>query len=136
MAIGRGSTCRRERKPVSNFDCAPVTLKRAKYAARDTSQGVDRRVIGMDANEYTCPFCYGDDLLDKSCVVVPQFVLCVFTTVGKGFVELLSDPPSDLVGIVDVKCSCCSSAANLLPVGVPDSVAHMGIGRIMNTRCA
>src|SRR5262249_12120861 len=103
-----------------------VASEVAEDAAWDTSQGVDRRIIRVEADEDSLAFRHGPDLADEVGVVVPQFLLAVDASVGQFALVGLLVPVA--LRAREVQSSRLDAPSTPGGTGAPDAVGHVGIG--------
>ncbi len=120
---------------VGHLQGAAVALKAAKETAGDAAQIIDRRVIGMDADVDAGILGYRHHALHKVGIVIPELLLRVAPAVGQRHKPALVDPPA-LLGILQMKGAPLGASAHLFAAGAPNTIGHMGIGRVMDARRA
>ena len=119
---------------VGNLHRLLVALEVAEHTARNAAQGVDRRIVGVDADTHASLLGHRRNLADHVGVVVPQFFFAVDAPVGQlALVDLAGPVPH---GIVDVERARVHAAAPFGPPGRPDAVGHVRVGVVLDARRA
>ena len=120
---------------VGDLHGALVAFEAGKDAAGNAGEFGHRRVVGVNADADIVLFGDRCHLLDEVCVVLPDFVGREPAAVGEWLVKFLVAPDADLVSAGHVKLSG-HRTANLGPSAVPDAVAHVRIGGVVDTGLA
>src|SRR4029079_6724734 len=122
-------------RAVSDLHRPLVALEVAKDASGNAGKHGHRRVVRMDADVSSAPLRYRRNLLDEVRVVLPDLVLAKHPSVGKRARKHLAIPIAARVRAVLVELAR-RRTPNRRPTTGPDTVAHVRIRRIGDTRLA
>ena len=116
---------------VGDFERFFVALEGAEDAAGNAGEHGDGRVIGVDADADIV--FHGDrgDAADEVFVVVPEFGFGVDAAVGEGPLEDLAGPEA-FAAFGHVVATGGGGTAGGFAVGMPDAVAHVGVGDVLD----
>src|SRR5262249_32649043 len=115
-----------------NLQRALIPVEISEDAARHSGEDRHGRIVRMNADPNACFLRYGGHLLDEIGVVFPDLLVCEYASARERSGENRTVPVPTRRGtfLIELARGC---ASHHRAAAGPDSVAHMGVGRVVDT---